>query len=119
MKDQATFTRLAIRGYEECADFADAPRDEDGIEEESEGWASETLERMAADVVAFVEAEWADVQELEPTQVGYDFWLTRNHHGAGFWDRGLGELGERLTRAANAYGEAYLYVGDDGLTYLG
>ncbi len=21
---------------------------------------------------------------------GHDFWLTRNGHGAGFWDRGLG-----------------------------
>lgn len=43
-------------------------------------------------------------------QSGHDFWLTRNHHGAGFWDRGLGELGDRLTKAAHAYGEAYLTV---------
>lgn len=40
---------------------------------------------------------------------GIDFWLTRNHHGAGFWDRGYGELGDRLTDAAHTYGEAYCY----------
>jgi hypothetical protein len=48
---------------------------------------------------------------------GHDFWLTRNGHGAGFWDRGLGELGERLTRASKAYGSCDLYVGDDGKVY--
>ena len=32
-------------------------------------------------------------------------------------DRGLGELGERLTDAAHVYGEVCLYVGDDGLVY--
>lgn len=40
---------------------------------------------------------------------GHDLWLTRGHHGAGFWDRGLGELGERLTKAAHRLGECYIY----------
>lgn len=35
---------------------------------------------------------------------GDDFWLTRNRHGAGFWDRGLGEAGDKLTKAAKVYG---------------
>lgn len=37
---------------------------------------------------------------------GHDFALTRNRHGAGFWDRGMGELGERLSVAARAYGSS-------------
>lgn len=49
---------------------------------------------------------------------GHDFWLTRNGHGAGFWDRGLGPIGDRLADAARAFGEAYLYVGDDNLLYF-
>lgn len=49
---------------------------------------------------------------------GHDFWLTRNGHGAGFWDRGLGDLGDRLTTLAKTYGEAYPYVGDDGKVYF-
>lgn len=43
-------------------------------------------------------------------QAGHDFWLTRNGHGAGFWDRGLGAIGDELTAAANVYGSVDLYV---------
>lgn len=48
---------------------------------------------------------------------GHDFWLTRNGHGTGFWDRGLGELGKKLSEAAKVYGGVDLYVGDDGKIY--
>lgn len=48
---------------------------------------------------------------------GHDFWLTRCGHGVGFWDRGVGETGERLTRAAEKFGNVDLYVGDDGKIY--
>lgn len=51
------------------------------------------------------------------SQSGHDFALTRNGHGAGYWDRGLGELGEQLTQAAKSYGSQHLYVGEDGLIY--
>jgi hypothetical protein len=37
---------------------------------------------------------------------GHDFLLTRDGHGAGFWDRGLGELGEYLTQLTKPYGES-------------
>ncbi len=43
-------------------------------------------------------------------QAGHDFALTRNHHGAGFWDRGLGEAGDLLTEAAETFGESNLWV---------
>lgn len=36
---------------------------------------------------------------------GHDFHLTRDHHGAGFWDRGYGEAGDLLTQLAEEYGE--------------
>jgi len=48
-----------------------------------------------------------------PSLAGHDFWLTRNHHGAGFWDRELGDVGDRLTEACRAYRELDLYVTDD------
>lgn len=47
-------------------------------------------------------------------QTGHDFWLTRNSHGTGFWDRGLGELCDRFAQSARAAGECDLYIGDDG-----
>ena len=46
---------------------------------------------------------------------GHDFLLTRDGHGAGFWDRGLGELGEHLSQIARPLGDSeYLYVSEDG-----
>jgi hypothetical protein len=59
-----------------------------------------------------------DLVGMDPTQAGHDFWLTRNRHGAGFWDRGLGERGKRLTDAAHAHGSCDLYVGDDGKVWV-
>lgn len=49
---------------------------------------------------------------------GHDFWLTRNGHGAGFWDRGLGRLGDAISESARKYKEQDLYVGDDGKLYI-
>jgi len=49
-------------------------------------------------------------------QAGHDFWLTRNGHGAGYWDRGLGEVGEMLSEAATAFGMVDLFVLDDGIS---
>ena len=73
----------------------------------------ETMAIMRADCFAFLSACWGDTWEeftidlssIEPEQLGHDFWLTRNGHGAGFWDRGLGEIGERLTTLAHSFGE--------------
>lgn len=51
---------------------------------------------------------------------GHDFWLTRNGHGCGFWDRNdclPADAGQRLTAASEKCGEYYLYVGDDGIVY--
>lgn len=44
---------------------------------------------------------------------GHDFALTRNGHGAGFWDRGLGEIGDMLTDEAMAYGSHSVYISVD------
>lgn len=45
--------------------------------------------------------------------VGHDFWLTRNGHGAGFWDGDYsGDAGEILTEASEQFGEQDLYVHD-------
>lgn len=80
----------------------------------------ETLAQIQEDCAAF-QADHADDIGDELVQAGHDFWLTRNRHGAGFWDRGEGYYptgaGSRLTDAAHVYGSVDLYVGDDGLIY--
>jgi hypothetical protein len=91
-----------------------------------ENIADEALEKMAADCRRFQEENAADLALYDHPRYtaeemgGHDFWLTRNGHGCGFWDRNdclPEEAGQRLTDAAEHYGEVYLYVGDDGLIY--
>lgn len=53
----------------------------------------------------FILAERAiDDSGLSHEQVAHDFWLTRNGHGCGFWDRGLGATGDALTSYAKTFG---------------
>lgn len=76
----------------------------------------DTHASMDKDCAAFVEENWADLEALDPEQCGHDLWLTRNGHGAGYFDRGLEEVGDRLTAACGwrtKYPEVDLYVGDD------
>jgi hypothetical protein len=89
----------AANAYVECACWTDE-------EQLPEDWQLTDEKGLTADLYAFLEDEAVarDVADLEPEQVGHDFWLTRNGHGAGFWDRGLGDVGERLTTAAKVYG---------------
>ena len=82
--------------------------------------ADETLATMRADCDTF-QADNADLlaryyDELPRTewspqaQAGHDFWLSRNGHGAGFFDREA----DALQAKAEAWGDFDLYVGDDG-----
>jgi len=85
--------------------------------------ALEALAAIGAECAEFVEANRADLESAAEQRpgwdwLGHDFCLTRNGHGAGFWDRGLGELGQRLTEASHPYGESGEYVADDGLIYV-
>ena len=43
---------------------------------------------------------------------GRDFWYSRNGHGVGYWDRGLGEVGDKLDKLAQSEGEVHVWVGD-------
>ena len=54
----------------------------------------------------------------EADYAAHDWVLTRNGHGAGFWDGGwAAPYGEQLTALCKAQGEIEAYVGDDGLVY--
>jgi hypothetical protein len=85
--------------------------------------ATPTLERMAAECAKFQKqcakllARAYQTPGYDVEHAGHDFWLTRNGHGAGFWDRGLGLVGKRLTDVAHQYGEVDLVVGDDGMIH--
>lgn len=110
-----TFTHA----YVECALWSST--DNDGTPLDSnytiEHIAPDTLTQMISDCTAFQDAH---ANRIAPNllRAGHDFWLTRNHHGAGFWDGYWTEDDEKvLTDATYAFGEFDLYVGDDGLIY--
>lgn len=75
----------------------------------------DTLAKMIEDALRF-QNENADDIGSRGSEAGHDFWLTRNHHGAGYWDGDWDEpAATRLTDAAKAYGDFNLYVGNDGM----
>lgn len=92
-----------------------------------ENIAHETIDQMKQDCARFQQENAADLALYDMTganwsaaeQGGHDFWLSRNGHGAGFFDRdNLPEdARDRLQDAARLYGEVYLEVGDDGQIY--
>lgn len=104
-----------LTGYIECALWS-SMHGEDHFDELDYDLSEPTREGMEEDCKRFLEKiDHASLrfEEMNPEQIGHDFWLTRNGHGAGFWDRGLGGLGEVLTRISESFGEVDLYLGDD------
>jgi hypothetical protein len=89
--------------------------------------APEALQRCIDDCAAFYEANRELIQaaiehggargDYDETRAGHDYWYTRNGHGVGFWDRGLGDIGEKLS-AACRYSEVNPYLGDDNKVHL-
>jgi hypothetical protein len=77
-------------------------------------FSDEDKEAIESFVREFIEANAVDYRDYlngmarfaydSAETFGHDLLLTRNGHGAGFWDRGLGELGDRLSEAARVYG---------------
>jgi hypothetical protein len=69
---------------------------------------------VQTDLKHFCELAGDNLNGLDLTGVGHDFILTRNGHGAGFWDRGLGERGELLSSFAHSFGDINAFVSDSG-----
>jgi hypothetical protein len=82
--------------------------------------APETLAQMQKDCDDFRDQaqQMIDFLPMDLAQIGHDFWLTRNGHGAGFWDGDYPEpYAAELTRLSKSFGSCDLYVGDDGKIY--
>lgn len=120
---------LMLAGYLECALWASMDNaDEQGGEPLDANYGFEdfdpaTLKEAAEQCAAFLEENAEDfaVSRADASQWGHDFFLTRNHHGAGFWDRGddlyPADMRKRLTDAAHVWGTWQPYLGDNGKLY--
>ena len=79
-------------------------------------FSTTALTKIKADLETFLATD--AVKELPPGHdIGHDFCLTANGHGVGFWDRGLGELGDRVTEECHNF-RFDCYVGDDGKLHI-
>ncbi len=68
-----------------------------------------------ADCTRFQEENTNDLRNEDYETAGHDFWLTRNGHGAGFWDGDYDEdKGKRLTDACKDFGECNIWVNENG-----
>lgn len=81
-----------------------------------------TVKQSVIDIQGFLELcnhrdirWWEDIHDLN--RLLHYFWLTRNGHGAGFWDESWSIWGNKLTEIAHMFPEVDLYVGDDGEIY--
>jgi len=89
---------------------------------EPDDFDPESLERAKKDYQAFISKAQSILPEgYDESQVAHDFWLTRNGHGAGFWDREeiYGEQeAKSLTELAHQFGEQDVYENDAGTVSL-
>lgn len=112
--------------------------DEEGTNLDSSKYADvkfsqEAIERIQVDCVRFQDAanpligafkretdgSILNSINLSKNRVAHDFWLTRNRHGAGFWDGDYPEpLAKQLTDLAHSFDECDIYVGDDGRFHI-
>lgn len=110
------------KGYLETALFLSTDEsDESGGDpmDQNYGIIDFSKEAIAASIRECKEFREANAEDLEASglddeEAGGLFWLNRNGHGVGFWDKPGGEVGDRLSDAAHVYGTVDLYVGDDG-----
>ena len=116
-----------VRAYLATALWS-AGEDDDGklLDQEFDlsDFALEAVEDARKDVRRFLR-DASDLLEpvaADDDQIMHDFSLTRNGHGAGFWDRpelyGGDDNANALTAIAKRFGETTVYVGDDGKLYF-
>ena len=78
-----------------------------------------SIEKIMHDCEQFQRSQQNNLEEyfdhgFDEEQAGHDFWLTRNGHGTGFWDRKVDKAAaEQLSDAARGFGPSDLYWGDD------
>lgn len=98
-----------LNGYMTCALWASTDDQGNPLDDRYsvEDIAPKARWEMMADCKKFVDEAGNLLDGLEPEQVGHDLFLTRQGHGAGFWDRKYDSedenLGKKLTVIANDF----------------
>lgn len=70
--------------------------------------SSSDMDQIERDCRIFQKRAIKYMKNLDEAQCGHDFYLTRNGHGSGFWDRGYDEkISVNLCRISKDFGESY------------
>lgn len=113
-----------VEGYIDCALWsttADPFSENDAslLERDQTKYTIEeaTLAQMIRDCVQFYWNNRIDLEAIYETSnyykqgnAGHDFWLSRNRHGAGFFDRGNDDVWDRLQESAQSFGPVDLQL---------
>lgn len=114
------YSRKMLRSYLETALWSSADEGDEGLDANYsiDDVSFATKRQAVRDLHTFCRMAGELLDGLSPVVVAHDFWLTRNGHGAGFWDVDYPEeVGKALTELAHSFGSVDLYVGDDGLIH--
>lgn len=115
---------LDISGLDESGDLR--PLDENYGRAD---FTDEAITKITEDCREFIGATEADLSyvedelPMEPEGAGHDYYLTRERHGAGYWDRYYGDdtalkdALKRLSDASQSRGEVYVEPYGDFLDY--
>jgi hypothetical protein len=66
--------------------------------------------QLEIDCQLFAEVAASLVGDVDDEEFGRNFYYSREGHGTGFWDLGLGECGERLHALATSFPQCEPYV---------
>ena len=108
-------TDLEIEGHSDCLAFEASKDLIKKIEDDWDSFESQAIE-LGFDPekhrVTYIDLSEGDYWDY----AAHDFILTRNGHGAGFWDGDWNEpIATKLTDLCKKFGEIEVYLSDDGL----
>lgn len=112
-----------LKGYIQCALWTEEERlESEGAEVTFENVDEDSIIEAYLDIKKFIQnagdtAAKEAVNANGLIKLGMDIWLTRNFHGAGFFDHSY-ENEEQLINAAKNLKSQDLYLGDDGYLHF-
>jgi hypothetical protein len=119
--------KTAVDGYIECAlwsstdgdDSLDANYDASDVDPQAKRAAERDVKDFLTANAELIAQAMEAKKGYDYSNVGHDFWLSRNGHGAGFFDHGNAPVWRQLQQKAKEYGGENPYVSDGKVHGLG
>jgi hypothetical protein len=110
---------IMIEAYLEAALWSSTDDDGNPLDKKFDysAWSAEAMMRARMDCEEFIEKAGDALDDVSMESVGHDFWLTRNGHGAGFWDRSETygpDMAQFLTAVAKDFSPLNIWQNTDG-----